>query len=41
LINGILHYSDVNPEFYYYELEDQAAITDYNLWEESARWIIK
>lgn len=37
LINGVLHYSDVNPEFYYYELEDQEVITDYNLWEESAR----
>ena len=36
LIDGILHYSSDNPEFYYYELEQQSVITDFNQWKQLA-----
>jgi hypothetical protein len=33
LTDGVLHYSDQNPEFYYYELEEQTVITNLSEWE--------
>lgn len=33
LLDGVLHYSEQNPEFYYYELEGQTVITNYSEWE--------